>query len=139
MRENQFLPLRTDKKPGLVIYFDGAPIHAWHGETVISALLRHQHHLSYSEFDGAARAGFCLMGACQDCTIWSATGARVRACMIEVQPGMAFRRSAPLGDLLPPVKCAAPAAQSRADESPAGAADSAPAPALMGLASFLAA
>jgi aerobic-type carbon monoxide dehydrogenase small subunit (CoxS/CutS family) len=26
------------------------------------------------------RAGFCLMGACQDCWVWTADGQRVRAC-----------------------------------------------------------
>lgn len=96
MRENQFLPLRTDKKPGLVIYFDGAPIHAWHGETVISALLRHQHHLSYSEFDGAARAGFCLMGACQDCSVWTDEGRRLRACRTPVEDNQRLLSRAPM-------------------------------------------
>jgi len=35
------------------------------------------------EFGGAPRAGFCLMGACQDCWVWMDDGGRVRACTRE--------------------------------------------------------
>jgi predicted molibdopterin-dependent oxidoreductase YjgC len=41
-----------------------------------------------SEFGDGARAGFCLMGACQDCWMWTSTGERVRACTTFVAPGM---------------------------------------------------
>ena len=35
------------------------------------------------------RAGFCLMGACQDCWVELADGRRVQACSTTVEPGMA--------------------------------------------------
>jgi NADH dehydrogenase/NADH:ubiquinone oxidoreductase subunit G len=41
-----------------------------------------------SEFGDETRAGFCLMGACQDCWVWTETGERLRACTTEVREGM---------------------------------------------------
>ena len=43
------------------------------------------------------RAGFCLMGACQDCWVWLADGARVRACTTPVADGMHVLTQAPPG------------------------------------------
>ena len=92
----QFLPLRPGRKPNVVIYFDNSPIRAFRGETVISALLRQQSHLSYSEFDGAPRAGFCLMGACQDCSVWTEEGKRLRACRALVEDNQRLVSRAPM-------------------------------------------
>jgi predicted molibdopterin-dependent oxidoreductase YjgC len=36
------------------------------------------------------RAGFCMMGACQDCWIATAEGERLRACSTFIAPGMAL-------------------------------------------------
>jgi predicted molibdopterin-dependent oxidoreductase YjgC len=41
-----------------------------------------------SEFGDGPRAGFCLMGACQDCWVWTPEGQRLRACSTTVEPGM---------------------------------------------------
>ena len=41
------------------------------------------------------RAGFCLMGACQDCWVWLADGPRVRACTTPVAEGMHVLTHAP--------------------------------------------
>jgi aerobic-type carbon monoxide dehydrogenase small subunit (CoxS/CutS family) len=43
-----------------------------------------------SEFGDGRRAGFCLMGACQDCWVWTAQGERVRACSTPALPGMSI-------------------------------------------------
>lgn len=51
--------------------------------------------LRRSEFTGEKRAGFCLIGACQDCYVLTAEGARVRACTTLLRPGMAFITSVP--------------------------------------------
>ncbi len=40
--------------------------------------------------DGTPRAGFCLMGACQDCWVWTPQGQRLRACATPVTEGMAI-------------------------------------------------
>jgi len=39
---------------------------------------------------GAPRAGFCLMGACQDCWVHLSSGQRVRACSTLAEDGMAL-------------------------------------------------
>ncbi|MFI3905179.1 MULTISPECIES: (2Fe-2S)-binding protein [Brucella/Ochrobactrum group] len=96
MGGSQFLPIRTDKQPDLIIHFDNHPVRAYRGETVISALLRESQHLSFSEFDGAPRAGFCLMGACQDCSVWTQDGERLRACRSIVEEGQRLLSRAPM-------------------------------------------
>ncbi|MFC0243867.1 (2Fe-2S)-binding protein [Falsochrobactrum ovis] len=96
MGDSQFLTLRSEDKSDLTIYFDNRPIPAFRGETIISALLREQSYLSFSEFDGAPRAGFCLMGACQDCSIWTQTGERLRACRSLVEEHQKLLSRAPL-------------------------------------------
>lgn len=67
---------------------DGRPCKALAGDTVLTALLMQGAQLRRSEFSGAPRAGFCLMGACQDCWVMMADGRRVRACTTLVQPDM---------------------------------------------------
>ncbi|MGH6859338.1 MAG: (2Fe-2S)-binding protein [Phyllobacterium sp.] len=80
-------PINT-RRPDTVIRFDGQDIAACSGESLITALLCAGLTIGHSEFDQTPRAGFCLMGACQDCTVWTRTGRRLRACMAEVTPGL---------------------------------------------------
>ena len=68
--------------------FNSAQLEGLTGDTVLSAILRTQAWIGQSEFSGDFRAGFCLMGSCQDCTIWDAGGRRFRACMEELSDGM---------------------------------------------------
>lgn len=70
------------------IWVDGEPVHALEGDTLMVAMLNHGDHLRRSEFDPSARAGFCLMGACQDCWVRTEEGARLRACSTPVQENM---------------------------------------------------
>ncbi|NYT78567.1 (2Fe-2S)-binding protein [Alcaligenaceae bacterium] len=72
----------------LVFHLDGVACSALEGDTVLTAVLAHQTRLRTSEFDGMPRAGFCMMGACQDCWIWLETGERIRACTTLVGAGM---------------------------------------------------
>ena len=67
---------------------DGQPATALAGDTVLTAVLTQTSRLRRSEFSGAPRAGFCLMGACQDCWVWTADGGRLRACTTVVEDGM---------------------------------------------------
>lgn len=69
---------------------DGVPRTALAGDTVLTAVLTHTAQLRRNEFSGAPRAGFCMMGACQDCWMQTADGARLRACSTFVQPGMSL-------------------------------------------------
>jgi hypothetical protein len=59
---------------------DGQPASALVGDTVLTAVLTHCGQLRRNEFSGAPRAGFCMMGACQDCWVQTASGERLRAC-----------------------------------------------------------
>ena len=68
---------------------DGRPVSALVGDTVLTAVLTQQSHLRHNEFSGQPRAGFCLMGACQDCWVRTADGAVLRACSTFVTDGLA--------------------------------------------------
>ncbi|MCG8510844.1 MAG: (2Fe-2S)-binding protein [Rhodospirillales bacterium] len=68
---------------------DGHVAEALQGDTVLTALLMNGRKLRRFEFDEESRAGFCLIGACQDCWTELADGKRVRACTTSIEPGMA--------------------------------------------------
>lgn len=68
--------------------FDGAEIAAYEGESLLAALLAHGARLRRFEFAETDRAGFCLMGACQDCWVWREDGVRLRACSAPVEDGL---------------------------------------------------
>lgn len=72
----------------VTLSFEGTAIRATTGDSVLVALLESGGLLRRLEFGGEPRAGFCLMGACQDCWVWSAEGGRLRACTTEVADGM---------------------------------------------------
>jgi predicted molibdopterin-dependent oxidoreductase YjgC len=77
------------------ITVDGSPIVARVGETVLIALISEWGYIRNCEFSGERRAGFCLMGACQDCWLWHSTGEPVRACTRFVEAGMSLRTADP--------------------------------------------
>jgi D-hydroxyproline dehydrogenase subunit gamma len=70
------------------ITVDGAPIEAQEGESILVAVLRARGSIRKSEFTGEPRAGFCLMGACQDCWVWLGGGGRARACTTLAAAGL---------------------------------------------------
>lgn len=74
---------------------DGAGRTALDGDTVLTAVLSSGAALRTSEFGDGQRAGFCLMGACQDCWMWVADGARLRACSTMVVDGLALLTAPP--------------------------------------------
>src|SRR5258708_3626465 len=74
--------------PPLCIRVDGVEVQAYTGESVLVAVLAARNALRQHEFSDGARAGFCLMGACQDCWVWLADGRRIRACTTVVADGM---------------------------------------------------
>ena len=61
------------------------------GDTILTAALTLTEQLRHSEFSGGPRAGFCQMGACQDCFVFMADGRRLRACTTLLVPGMDLR------------------------------------------------
>ncbi|WP_246791809.1 (2Fe-2S)-binding protein [Burkholderia perseverans] len=67
---------------------DGVAVEALAGDTLLTAILTRQRHLRDSEFGDGPRAGFCLIGACQDCWVRTEDGTRLRACSTPLREGM---------------------------------------------------
>ena len=85
--------LRDAARPRITLRLDGAPVEAQRGDTLLTALLAAgAGHLRNSEFGDGPRAGFCLMGACQDCWVVVEGLGRVRACATLAEDGMEVRR-----------------------------------------------
>jgi aerobic-type carbon monoxide dehydrogenase small subunit (CoxS/CutS family) len=71
---------------------DGQPASGLLGDTLLTAVLTSSEHLRGSDFSAQPRAGFCLMGACQDCWVRLGDGRRVRACSTLLEPGQHITR-----------------------------------------------
>lgn len=85
---SRFVRLAETARAPVRIVIDGHPVEALAGDTLMVAVLNNVRHLRVSEFGDGKRAGFCLMGACQDCWVWTADGERLRACTTVVGEGM---------------------------------------------------
>ena len=81
--------------PPVRILVDGAEVTAYAGESVLVAVLAARNALRRHEFSDEARAGFCLMGACQDCWVWQQEGPRIRACSALITEGMRLLTAPP--------------------------------------------
>ncbi|GBQ37918.1 (2Fe-2S)-binding protein [Acetobacter fabarum] len=77
----------TQRSP-ITITVNGQPVTALEGDTILTALLLAGGQLRMNEFDQKPRAGFCLMGACQDCRVWTESGDELRACSTPATPGL---------------------------------------------------
>jgi D-hydroxyproline dehydrogenase subunit gamma len=86
--DGRFQRLGETARPTLTLRVDGQVIEAREGDTLLVALLSAGRSLRHSEFGDGPRAGFCLMGACQDCWVGTADGERLRACSVTVKEGM---------------------------------------------------
>jgi D-hydroxyproline dehydrogenase subunit gamma len=84
--------LAETDRPILSFVLDGAPAAALEGDTLLTAILAQDGHLRASEFGDGLRAGFCLMGACQDCWVNVEGLGRVRACTTEITEGLRVSR-----------------------------------------------
>jgi hypothetical protein len=86
----------TGRAP-LAFHFDGEELKARDGDTVLTGILLSMRDLREAEFGSERRAGFCLMGACQDCWVWQEAGPRLRACSTLLRAGMRLRSEPPAG------------------------------------------
>ncbi|RAS34374.1 (2Fe-2S)-binding protein [Paraburkholderia bryophila] len=86
--EPQFVRVAEMQREPLRFFLDGREVGALQGDTLLTAVLMQQRRVRDSEFSGAPRAGFCLIGACQDCWMRSEDGKRLRACSTLVTEGM---------------------------------------------------
>ena len=96
MDSSQPLLRRVAEKNRAPVNFsiDGQPATALEGDTVLTAVLTQRAQLRRNEFSHEPRAGFCMMGACQDCWVLTDSGERLRACSTFVTHGLALRTEA---------------------------------------------
>ncbi len=87
-----FKRLAEQDRPALVFTLDGQPASGLLGDTLLTAVLTSAEHLRGSDFSAEPRAGFCLMGACQDCWVQLGDGRRVRACSTLLEAGLNVSR-----------------------------------------------
>jgi predicted molibdopterin-dependent oxidoreductase YjgC len=74
-------------RPSLTFTLDGASASAYEGDTILTAVLTARARLAQAGAVDGPRAGFCLMGACQECWV-AVDGMPVRACGTLVSAGM---------------------------------------------------
>jgi predicted molibdopterin-dependent oxidoreductase YjgC len=86
----RFLRLAESGRRRILLTVGERRIEALEGDSLLTALLLAGPHLRQSEFGDGPRAGFCLMGACQDCWVSLSDGRRVRACTTPAEDGMAL-------------------------------------------------
>lgn len=81
---------RLSERDGEAIPFqiDGQAFSARKGDLLLTAILLHRGAVRRFEFGDGERAGFCLMGGCQDCWVTLDDGRRLRACSTPLEPGM---------------------------------------------------
>jgi predicted molibdopterin-dependent oxidoreductase YjgC len=91
MKEGRFARLAETDRRTVELFIDGEITEALEGDSLLVAILGARKQLRQSEFGDGNRAGFCLMGACQDCWVSSESGERLRACSTPVAPGMSIR------------------------------------------------
>ena len=97
----RFARVAETDRSAIAFEIDGEPVSALAGDTLLVAVLTRRGVVRQSEFGDGARAGFCLMGACQDCWMWTAEGGRVRACTTPVKDGMRVLTHPPSEELWP--------------------------------------
>jgi hypothetical protein len=91
----RFQRLGEEARAKLLFSVNGCPTAAREGDTLLTAILTDDGSLRRSEFGDGDRAGFCLMGACQDCWVWTEAGERLRACTTAVTEDLRILTKAP--------------------------------------------
>jgi predicted molibdopterin-dependent oxidoreductase YjgC len=85
--------LLDQDRPEIAFTVDGVAVPARQGDTLLTAMLAAGlGHVRTSEFGDGGRAGFCWMGACQDCWVMVAGAGIRRACTTLALPGMEVQR-----------------------------------------------
>jgi D-hydroxyproline dehydrogenase subunit gamma len=93
MNGGRIVRLAEMDRARLMFEIDGMACTGLAGDSVLTAMLANVGHVRLSDSeDKEPRAGFCLMGACQDCWVWTAQGNRLRACTTPLAAGMRIVR-----------------------------------------------
>lgn len=83
-------------RDSILFTFDGHSLAGLEGDSILVAILTQFPYLRKNEFSHQPRSGFCMMGACQDCWVWTEKGERIRSCSTPVEPGMTLYSKSPL-------------------------------------------
>ena len=86
--QGQFRRVAAADRPRIAFTLNGDAMEALDGDTVLTAILTNRRYLRRHEFGREPRAGFCLIGACQDCWVHQVDGTPLRACTTLTEPGM---------------------------------------------------
>ncbi|WP_137391113.1 (2Fe-2S)-binding protein [Rhodoligotrophos defluvii] len=95
--EARFLRLAEQNRRPVRLIIDGAEVQALEGDMLLTVLMLNIGFARLSDFGDGKRAGFCFMGACQDCWVWTREGERLRSCSVPVAEGMEICTTAPEG------------------------------------------
>jgi predicted molibdopterin-dependent oxidoreductase YjgC len=87
----RFVRLAAARVAEVPFTIDGVSVSGREGDSLLSAILANRPDLGCLPPDRRSRAGFCLIGVCQDCWVRLDGGPRVRACTTPLEPGMAVR------------------------------------------------
>lgn len=90
-RSGRWIRLDEAERGRVRFTIDEEPVEGRDGDTLLAALLTLRPDLGSLAPDRRPRAGFCLIGLCQDCWVRLEDGRRVRACTTALEPGMAVR------------------------------------------------
>lgn len=96
MATAQLQRLSETQRPVVHFVLNAQPAQALEGDTILTAILTQSRQLRVNEFSQLPRAGFCVMGACQDCWVRLGEGGALRACQHLIQSGMQVHTQAPL-------------------------------------------
>jgi aerobic-type carbon monoxide dehydrogenase small subunit (CoxS/CutS family) len=80
--------LSEKQRESLTFFLNGEPCQALVGDSIMTALLTQSRGLRRADPSDAVRAGFCVMGACQDCWVATEDGSRLRSCLTLIEPGL---------------------------------------------------
>ncbi len=76
------------ERPAVPFRIDGVPVLGRDGDSLLTAILCVRADLGALPPDPRRRAGFCLIGLCQDCWVRLRGRGRVRACTTPLEPDM---------------------------------------------------
>lgn len=76
------------EQPSIGFFLDGKAMEGRKGDTLLTAILSNVDALRASDVSKSPRAGFCQMGACQDCWVTLESGERLRACTTPLSKGL---------------------------------------------------
>ena len=82
--------IKNNDRKKININIENIEHEVYEGDTLMTAILVFHNKLNNGEFGKVGRAGFCFMGACQDCWVKTNDGEYLQACTTFVKDGMSI-------------------------------------------------